>query len=65
MKTPVNLKPIRVPNFIITTAMSSPGARQEAPRFALDELEPEVLAGLCDEFRQNVFLKAGKGDPPV
>jgi len=61
----LKLQPMSVPNFVI--AMMPPRERQEgmveSPKFHLRELEPEVLAELCDEFRRNVFAKAEKKDP--
>ena len=61
----IKLKSFTVPNFVITEGV--PQERQEGwqeePKFHLRELEPEVLAELCDEFRKNVFAKAEKADP--
>ncbi len=58
-------QPMNVPNFVI--AQMPPRERQEgmvqSPKFHLRELEAEVLAELCDEFRTNVFAKAEKTDP--
>jgi hypothetical protein len=46
-----------------------PGQRQdgfkEAPAIPLSELDAEVLDTLCNDFRAQVFLKAGKQDPMV
>ena len=61
----IKLRPFSVPNFVIATVV--PRERQEGwqeePKFSLEELEPETLAELCDEFRKSVFEKAGKADP--
>lgn len=65
MEIKLKLQPMSVPNYVI--AMMPPRERQdgmvEAPKFHLRDLEPEVLAELCDEFRRNVFAKAEKRDP--
>ena len=61
----IKLKSFMVPNFVI--AVGVPRERQEGwqeePKFSLSELEPEVLAEMCDDFRKAVFEKAGKADP--
>ena len=61
----IKLKSFTVPNFVI--AVGVPQERQEGwqeePKFSLSELEPEVLAEMCDDFRKAVFEKAGKADP--
>lgn len=65
MKMQIELLPMRVPNFVIQKMPPRP--RQEgmveSPKFALAELDADTLAGLCDEFRAEVFAKAGKVDP--
>lgn len=67
MEVRLKLQPMSVPNFVI--AMMPSRERQEgmaeAPKFHLRDLEPETLAALCDEFRSNVFAKAGKQDPAM
>lgn len=61
----IRLKPFNVPNFVI--AERSPRPRQDGISFdegiPLAEIEAEVLASLCDDFRASVFSKAGKADP--
>lgn len=64
----VTLKPFTVPNFVIIE--TPPGRRQdgvdfESPKVALNDLEPEDLDRLCEEFRRAVFDKAGKCQPPT
>lgn len=65
MEVKLKLQPMSVPNYVIT--VMPPRERQEgmieSPKFHLRELDPEVLAELCDEFRRNVFAKAEKKDP--
>lgn len=56
---------MRVPNFVIQKTEARP--RQEgwveAPKYALEDIDPATLARLCDKFRADVFEKAGKVDP--
>lgn len=65
MKIKVELVPMGTPNFIMQKM--SAGQKQdgfkESPKFALSELDEETLAGLCDEFRAEIFQKAGQIDP--
>lgn len=64
----LKLQPIRVPNFIIqetTTHQTRQEGFVESPKFAIAELESETIAQLCDEFRANMFEKAGKIDPKL
>lgn len=61
----MKLKPWLVPNFV--TSEMPPGQRQdgfrEAPTWPLSEIPADVLAEMCDDFRAEVFRKAGKTDP--
>lgn len=61
----VELRPFSVPNFVIQ--VMAPGKRQdgfkEAPSYALSELDADTLSEMCDEFRAEIFKKAGKEDP--
>lgn len=62
----IKLKPFLTPNFALME--SPPRSRQEgfnAERntVPLSELSVEALDELCQEFRANVFQKAGKSDP--
>lgn len=65
MKMTVELLPFGTPNFVIQK--TAPRPRQEgmieAPKYSLRELDAETLAGLCDQFRREIFEKAGKPDP--
>jgi len=65
MNMTVKLKPFQTPNYVIQEVPARP--RQEgmieAPKYALAELDAETLAGLCDQFRADVFKKAGVADP--
>jgi hypothetical protein len=60
----LNLVPFSTPNFVSVQLPARP--RQdgliEAPKFSLTQLDHDTLSALCDEFRAEVFLKAGKTD---
>ena len=57
--------PWSVPNFVIL--QFAPRPRQEgfteAPKLELAAVEADTLAQMCDDFRAEVFRKAGKPDP--
>lgn len=62
----VELKPFIVPNYALQVSKS--GKREdgfiEDQKFHLSDLDPITLSNLCDEFRREVFRKAGKEQPP-
>jgi hypothetical protein len=62
----VDLEPFTVPNFV--RARSKPGRRdecmQELPCYPLSDMDSNTLDKLCRVFRDEVFKKAGKGQPP-
>lgn len=62
----VELKPFQVPNFVIVKTLPRPRQEgiQEAPKYRLSDLDAITLEKLCDEFRTEVFKKAGKNRPP-
>jgi hypothetical protein len=58
----IELEPFSTPNFVRQTNVSLlPGA--EPGCFPLSALSAEALDRLCDQFRAEVFEKAGKRDP--
>jgi hypothetical protein len=61
----IDLVPFSTPNYVF--GQMPPRPRQdgpiEAPKWHLTEVDAVVLAQLCDEFRADVFKKAGKPDP--
>ena len=64
----VTLKPFTVPNFVLLDVppkRRDEGFDPEGSKVALADLEPEDLDALCNEFRNTVFNKAGKGQPPT
>lgn len=62
----VELQPFQVPNFVM--AVGKPGARQEGmrelPSYPLSDLDSETLDRMCNEFRNEIFRRAGKNQPP-
>jgi hypothetical protein len=64
-KMQVEVNAWQTPNFV--TLKTPPRPRQEgwkeAPSIPLSELDADALSLLCDEFRAEVFRKAGKRDP--
>ncbi len=61
----IKLVPFTTPNFVLVQMPPRPREHgiTEAPKFALAELDHDTLSKLCDEFRADVFQKAGKTDP--
>lgn len=62
----VELQPFTTPNFV--RLASKPGLKQdgmqELPSYPLSDLDSWTLDKLCREFRNEVFKKAGKEQPP-
>lgn len=65
MEMKIKLKPMRVPNYILSEPVVSKreDGIQEPPKFALSEIDAETLDLLCDKFREDVFKKADVIDP--
>ena len=65
MKHEIELKPFRVPNFVLPVprAAKRQDGWQEAVGIPLSELSEETLLAMCEEFKQGVFAKAGKTIP--
>lgn len=65
MEMKVNLKPFSTPNFVI--AEQRLGLKQdgivEPPKWHITEVDVSTLSELCDQFRKDIFEKAGKFDP--
>lgn len=61
----IALLPFQTPNYVIGKML--PRRREdglsESPKWALAEVDADVLASMCDAFRAEVFQKAGKPDP--
>lgn len=63
---PLPLQPFRVPNFVLEKVTLGQLARcgfGQSRTFSLHELDAQTLSHLCDQFRAEVFKKAGKQDP--
>jgi hypothetical protein len=63
----VQLQPFTVPNFV--RQASKVGRKedgvQELPCYPLSDLDSWTLHRLCSDFRDEVFKKSGKEQPPV
>lgn len=61
----IKLRPFQTPNFVIADTPARPLEQgfTEPPAWPLAEVDAESLAKLCDDFRAEVFRKAGKRDP--
>lgn len=61
----IETNPWITPNFV--TAKMPPRPRQEGfqegPKWHLRDVDAETLAKMCDDFRAEIFRKAGKADP--
>jgi len=66
VKIELDLKAFKTPNFVLVC--TSPTERQEGikeeMKFNLTELDSLTLSELCDQFREDIFKKAGKEQPP-
>lgn len=65
MEMKIKLQPFQTPDFVL--AVPRPGLKQygmiEAPKWPLSDVEEIILSELFDQFRHDVFVKAGKTDP--
>lgn len=63
----VELQPFQTPNYVI--AVQEPRLRDpdmtEAKKYHISDLDSLTLDRLCNQFRDEVFRKAGKNQPPV
>ena len=65
----IEVEPFFVPDWVQSNMISLPipiTMVKNAPvyNFKLEHLSPETLERLCDDFREEVFNKAGKRPPP-
>jgi len=59
----VKIKPFTVPNYVLVDAKPRPrdeGFLAEDAKYALKDLSSEILNTLCEDFKKEVFKKAGK-----
>jgi len=64
IETLIKLQPFRIPNFVLVVTKA--GGREnstQTPKYSLGDLDPATLDSLCDQFREDIFKKAGKSDP--
>lgn len=65
VKMEVDLLPFKIPNYVLEK--QKPGKREDGfkdgRKFHLSELDPLTLSKLCNEFRREIFKKAGKEQP--
>ena len=66
MKAKLNmeLQPFTTPNFV-RLAVEAGDASKEGYPVAIKDLDAETLEALCDQFRKELFAKAGKRDPDL
>lgn len=62
MKMEIKLKPFQSPNDVVEDVT---GLKFEPRIYSLDMLEARTLSDLCDQFRKDIFQKAGKSDPRI
>lgn len=62
MKITLKLKPFSTPNYV--SEEEYPPCRGGSCH-SLKAVSEESLSELCDQFRKDVFLKAGKKDPKI
>ena len=67
MEMKVRLQPFQTPNYVISE--SKQGLRQdgivESPKWHIKEVDEKTLSEMCDQFRKDIFEKAGKRDPNI
>ncbi len=65
MKITIELQSFNTPNYV--SVLPKQGVRQdgmvESPKWHINELDATTLSEMCDQFRHDVFTKAGKVDP--
>ena len=63
----IEVQPWSVPNYVIGKMPARPAQGDfnpdAGPKWALAEVDAETLATMCEDFRKEVFRKAGKADP--
>ena len=69
MKVNVELEllPFNVPNYVLVKEEPRPKQEgfAEGKKFHISELGSETLLKLCNQFKNDVFRKAGKEHPPM
>lgn len=63
----VKLKPFKTPNFVLVEEPAKPREEgfAEGRKFSLSELDADTLSRMCNDFRAEIFKKAGRHEPPT
>jgi hypothetical protein len=59
----VKLRPFTVPNFVIAESDTA-AAKDDGVSYPISALDAATLDQMCSDFRDGVFKKAGKQQPP-
>jgi hypothetical protein len=60
----VAVQPFSIPHFVRRDKKNAgPGDPDAEAAFELSAIDAQTLSALCDQFRADVFKKAGKTDP--
>lgn len=59
----VTLEPFSIPFFVRRNPKSAVPGDDNSAAFPLSDVDANALSALCDQFRADVFKKAGKTDP--
>ena len=61
----VKLQPFSTPNYVIAESKSElkQDSMVESPKWHIKEVDETTLSEMCDQFRKDIFEKAGKRDP--
>ena len=59
----VAIQPFSIPHFVRRDKKAAAGDPDAEAAFELSAVDAMTLSALCDQFRADVFKKAGKTDP--
>lgn len=60
----IDIQPFTIPNFVRRDKKTAgPGDPDAEAAFELAAVDAQTLSTLCDQFRADIFKKAGKTDP--
>lgn len=65
MEMKVELQPWMTPNYVLGKMPPRPRSEgyTDFPKWPLSEIDALILSKMCDDFRAEIFKKAGKADP--
>ncbi len=65
MEIRVKLQPFSVPNYVLAEPSAFMGKEgfNGVPKWELRDVDSQTLSDLCDQYRKDIFTKAGKADP--